>query len=1154
MKKSLKVRILSLALSLLMVVGVLPLSVFAMTGSIDPETNSAPTSEYRTATPADLINSAYKKDKEYWTAIYSSNGVSKHYGKTAQVTHSYMPAYGTNTYSYAEIKLVGETAPISQVGDIISLPQDTTKADATWSSNAYSLSITNLGTRVNGGKIRTDVFNADLGGLDVAVNTDIKLNSASGAGNAGIYTVTQRQYSIDLGDAYDNSQKKLMDLRSDGKGNFSLCLGTKVIAKLPADTYFNLQILVDVGGENVTTAGNSYYVFVNGELVGADNLLNRTELNNLYNAENAWNTEDGASHPLGFNFQGIYFLSGTVFYDIKNIGLYYYDDTPADGDLKNAIRDEAIGVAYFNDFNDTTVDSEYSRHGEIAALGDISYNGSLEMVSDGNGGVAAKMEFGAGDGYVDVWAGLETWQPVNANSGRSFVFSADLKNGNIVDKGGLYSFGDRSGTTIIPILRDLDGSLYLGYFDGYVCETATYSATQLSASEKSGGFLCKLSDEYFTTVAVQVNVQENWFSVFINGVDKTGKLNLFSPEKQAEIVAAGFPNGFALTGNRINYHIHSAPDSLTMDNVLLYFGDEYKINTIDLGYEFETPDGDDIAKEIGEANLYLFTDFNSATGTVESALNSSASHRADVFGFHLNSSTLSLIDDGNGGKALQMSNATNTNLNYYLTKTYRGVPEAGNKKSAYVVSMDVKAGESMIDGQLLTLSGYAKANDNTALYTAIPLYVKANGDLYVPDTTNGILTILNGWRGTSYSTKIGNINKDSYTNVAVQVNSEENWFMVYINGEAKTGKLMLASNAAKEAYAAAGGEALADGYFYPTNFSFGYRVAVTIPNHFYSFDNIAFYYSNKVVTKYVRNDAAEKIQQPYITPNAEQIKEQLGESALLYYNTFDTGNVNSAAIGNWSFTRSTGWQFVDDGNGGKAAQTMSGQQQNSCITLGGNNYHSAQVTTMAGKSFTVSGDYKLGACTPAGALFYFCSQVNGASANTTYSAMPVWIDASGNLYNGQMTQTSGRITGGTLWVQNAITNAGLFTTAEKKIGTLSADKFTNVAVTVNLEKNTYDIYVDGVCMARNQLFACQNIIDDFNAKDAEDGTVNFPANGAKFGFGLKQVNLGYRDAKLITGDSYIFDNWAVYEGTTLVDVRVEEEAPEEKSISVGEFF
>ena len=264
-------------------------------------------------------------------------------------------------------------------------------------------------------------------------------------------------------------------------------------------------------------------------------------------------------------------------------------------------------------------------------------------------------------------------------------------------------------------------------------------------------------------------------------------------------------------------------------------------------------------------------------------------------------------------------------------------------------------------------------------------------------------------------------------------------------------------------------------------------------------------------------------------PTGQDVVNELGESALIYYNDFNGESIEATAMGNASFTRNNGWQKVDDGNGGYAYQTKSGQQQNTMFTIG--KTHGAQIATYSGATFTFAGDFKLGAYTHQGVLFYFMSTVKtGASASVGFCSMPVWIDGSGNLYNGQITST---VTGstskktldcGTTWTTNDIgVESATFATADKKIGQLSADAFTNIAVTVDVAKNVYAIYIDGDCVANNQTFICQSMLDYYAECDAAYGGVEL-GNG----YAISGVCLGYRNASNVKGDSYIFDNWIAY--------------------------
>ena len=1162
--KTLKARILALVLTVLMVVGVLPMSVFALTGEVDNGGDELST-EYLTPDVGDMVKAAYNSDSKYWTTVVNTDNASSKYGATGT---QYIAGTGSMSSAYFQVGVYNGTVPVSETGNVIHFPQDTTIKNSGWSKNAYNSMITWNGIRVSG-STAYGTIKGGYAGIDHALTADICLKEDSVAGSASlIYCLATSPTYVDY--------CEILNFVCDENGNFSLHVGSrrngtsvgKKLCDLPAGEYFKLQIVFDVGNE-----ANEFYVFVDGEYVGGANLLNGGFYSSVMATAAAASAEVEGGCPQGIMLTTMSFNSGAVYYDLKDAGVYFYDDTPEDGVYKNATRGAAVGVFYENDFegydvganlNGTTLSYGSFVSNATVSTGQINYvmgdaeagdtvdeNGykldeggnkipanaaTSYLVVDANGNKALQPNVTAPDSYFDIWPSFSNWSIAAGNSGRSFVLSAKVKGSGL--KVSLFGIGDRAGTSPAPVVLAADGTLRLNYAEGVGANTSIGDTNAMP-------ILAKLSKDEFTAVALVVNVPENYFEVYVDGKPVTEKLIFLSDASIATVnnhtttpkegePYKTFENGFALSSVRMNYSGGATGKTWTYDDMLFYWGDEYNVNYVPSGERFVTPDGDDIAAKVGAENVYLYDDFNSATAASDSAIKASASY-LKKYAFHSNGATWNLIDDGNGGKAFNYYNDANTNLNFYFTDGFRTYPDTDTVGKTLVVSADIKAGQVMTDGQLFSFSSYAQTNNNNYCYTAIAVYVMADGTLYVPDASNGIVTILNGWKGTSYYKAIGKLSKDSFTNVAVQINPGENWFKVYVDGVAMTDKLLLANADTLATYEAANAELLTGKGYTPTSWSFGYRggAGTGKANHYYVWDNMAAYYSEEVVTKYVPVFSEGEVTGGIVgnapvwtAPDGDAVKAALGESSLLYYNNFNDGTTNGSAVGNWAFTRCNGWQFVDVAEGNKAPQTKSGQQQNSCITLGKN--HDVQVATLAGKSFVFSGDFKLGACTTAGALFYFAMQVN-ASTNAYYTAMPVWIDAAGNLYNGQMTTTSGVITGGTLWRQNAITNASLFTTADKKIGALSADKFTNIAVAVDVPNNTYDIYVNGVCVAKDQLFACDGILNDLHTVDAENGTEEFAA-----GFGLKQVCLGYRDAKVITGDSYIFDNWLVYEGTDLV--------------------
>ena len=1161
--KTLKARVLALALSVLMIVGVLPMSVFALTGEVDNENGDKLTADYVTPSVGKLIKDAYKADSKYWTKVVSTSDASSYYGYTGR---SYI-AGGGMANSYYQLDPVGGTIPVSETGNVIHFPKNAEKVNASWSSNAYNSMITFNGIRV-GGSTAVGTAKGGLAGIDFVFTGDFLLKEDSAAGSAGLWYCP-------LDNATTIAAIELLTFVSDGEGNFKLCLGARsgystigvngtVLCTLPADEYFTLSVIFDVGGEQ-NVGGNEFYVLVNGEYVGGANILNSTAYNNFYNTLNAQAATVEGGFPTGLMLTSLSLNSGAVYYDLKDSGVYFYDDTPDDGDYTNVTRGQNVGVFFNNDFefenyavgsalSNTTFSYGAFKSTASFATGKVPEGGtasSFVIVEDANGNKAMQPNITSPDSYFDIWAAQTSWSVLPQNSGRSFVLSADVKGSGLTVA--LFGLTDRAGASPSPVVLGNDGTLRLNYTEGVGANTSIPALNTMPV-------LAELSDDEYTRVALAVNVPENYFVVYVDGEQVTEKLIFLSTELLATVnnhtttPAEGepyktFPNGFALSGARMHYSGGTTNKTWTYDNILCYWGDEYKISTLPYGENFVTPNGDDIAAKVGAENIALFTDFDSATAASDGAYKASASYRTNKYGFHHNGALTQLIDDGNGGKAMLYHNGANTNLNYYLTSGFRTYPDADTVGKSFVVSADIKAGEKMTDGQLLAFTSYAQTNNNTYNYTAIAVFVKADGTIYAPDASNGIVTILNGWRGNSYASAIGKLSKDEFTNVAVQVNPGENWFRIYINGEAKTDKLLLANADTLAAYEAANAEVLSGKGYNPTSFSFGYRGAADPITHYYVWDNMAFYYADNLVTKYVPNLGEGEIKSEIIgnapvwtAPDGDDIRTALGDSALLYYNNFNSYTDGLTA---WT-TYTTGHAGVgsiipggsgntiaaiDDGNGGLAMQYKGGVQMTFAWNYGSRN---AQNTALSGKSFTFSSDFKLGEDIKQGNLICFQSSVQGASGAVHFTAIPVWVDAAGNLYNGQVTTPTSAggvtVTAGTLWKQNGINVQGnAFQTAANKIGALSADKYTNVAVSVDVANNVYNIYIDGVCVAANQTFACENVLAQYEAVDMENGTLDY-ANG----FGLTAVSLGYRDPTTADKTSIIFDNWAIYESAELI--------------------
>ena len=1129
---NLKTRALALILTVLMIVGVLPMTVFAL----KPAENSVPSYDYKKPDIGELIEGLYNSDSKYWTlAVTSSNP-------------SYKPAYSTSANSAR-------------------LDNGTTNTNGTITVPATANAQYRLGnTRYPG--YSADNYKAvwvyGVAGLDLAYEVDIKIDpSMDTVATEGTFGIGPEFTGGYEARRYDSIRVKVSGAVGARKYEVYLpnglndALGAK-IGEVYTDKTVNFKFVYDVTGHD--SAGDTYYVFVDGEYVAANSIANGATLSDGQNihsgraTQDGWNNAAGTSHAIGPVFYSLAFANkAAIAWTASNANLYYYDDTPDDGNVINASRGPAL--TYYNDFDGLTVDTQYKSTaadatklpGTFASVQISNGSGSKNYLKpfEGESGLAIRSNYPGGDGYVDFWPGT-AWANMPAYSGKSFVFSADVYGGETYPQNGaIFSFGDRDGTNFMPVIRDKDGSLYLGYYDGYVCTAWSTNSNAMTDAQKAGGYLGKLEKDKALNITVQVNVEDNYFVLYIDGVDVTGKLNLLSDAQKATIASktndeggVKYPNGFALCNVRMNYSGSVFENSIGFDNVVSYFADEVIFNTIPVEPSLKYPDGAKLQEELAKigGTLMLYTDFNSATAANDGAIKASASHRVNKYGFHSNGATWELIDDGNGGKAINYFNKGNTNLNYYLTSGFRTYPDADTVGKSFVFSADIKAGEKMIDGQLFAFTSYAQTNNNTYNYTAIPLYVKADGTIYVPDASNGIVTILNGWKGNSYYQTIGELSKDEFTNVAVQVNPGENWFKVYVNGVAKTDKLLLANATTLAAYEAANTEVLSGKGYNPTSFSFGYRGGVTTPTHYYIWDNMAFYYSDSYIApEEVVSGGYTGGYGAFKTPTLADINAlYAGDSSYLmrYYQTFDSATLGatnttvpapSANASGVGANINAGITWVDDGNGGKAAQWYCAAARNTYYNINNSLSGDREGTKVSGKNFVFSMDIKGGDVYANKNLFVFNAhsffKANISDMTNIHAGFaPVYVDTDGTLYvgyrNGGMSKSDTAF---------GITNA--IKTESNKILKLSKDKFVNIAVSVNVAANTWSLYVDGMCVRKDLTFISEAYL----------GTDNSNVNTTKYpnGFGLAYLRIHQNEANTYqNGKGFTIDNVALYEANS----------------------
>ncbi len=528
MKKSNLKRILALVLTVLMVVGVVPMAVFAVEGgnTVSPEEDytGTPWSSVPYDTLTDEVKQAYDNFGSKWVArtIYASEvqGGAAMSGTTLSVP-------------------VGGQAWLTQTNDRKIQP--------------------------------INLWRMDIGGLDVLLDFDLNVSSESKAGDKEWgYIAANFPTNEGAGMEYNNyplvavtveevngEKYGVLSLANKTWGLFYDAVGTP-LCKIALDTDIDVKIVLDFATNNDVF----YYVFVNGECVGMDDLYEHSDrAANTF--RHFWATkqfqqemlakwreaEPEASYTDEFMCHGAYFNGGTgIMMTAKDFTFSYYDED-GDGEFFDSSRATTAVTPTADLISFIDFDGDYGQD-TTGALKETTYvygtSGNFyrhvaytagaipEIRDDGKGGGALYVstdyfQFN-GPSVHQHWgttAHLGTAQ-VKGDLGKSFVYSLDVKLApNWENSASLFTMGT-SYVNVSPLHVDTDGKLYASIdSNGYVMTTANV--------KPAGDSIAQLSKEYFTTVAIFVDPVENKWQVFINGVAATEELDFLSPADQAKV-------------------------------------------------------------------------------------------------------------------------------------------------------------------------------------------------------------------------------------------------------------------------------------------------------------------------------------------------------------------------------------------------------------------------------------------------------------------------------------------------------------------------------------------------------------------------------------------------------------------------------------------
>ncbi len=281
---------------------------------------------------------------------------------------------------------------------------------------------------------------------------------------------------------------------------------------------------------------------------------------------------------------------------------------PTSAEIQAKLKD-GESLLYYNDFNSATAFSN-SALKAAAVLG----NGCVgDTIATTPGEIIKIGDKGDGDkeisfkntrilNYKVFLDGDNSEKPLQPlYGGKDFVFSADYKIGESgVTAGQFIVFGseitNKDHLTSVPVWIDADGKLYAmdpnwtaadvedtsmesGITGGLVWRKDGFAAEGELTECKKGTYLCTLSKDDYTNVAIQV--KDNKLPIYINGAAKATDLTFMSDS--AKEVYGG---EFAITYLAQGYRSRStkASHQLCCDNVTFYIGDTFiagKMKTID---------------------------------------------------------------------------------------------------------------------------------------------------------------------------------------------------------------------------------------------------------------------------------------------------------------------------------------------------------------------------------------------------------------------------------------------------------------------------------------------------------------------------------------------------------------------------------------------
>ncbi len=859
MKKSKFKRVLALALTLLMVVGLVPLSAFAA----DTEA-TAPTSEYKTLNTFDelwdeIIERAYSG---HWILAVDSNNptMTPAYAEGGIANSSRI--WGTNASNPG-------TDVINKAGGVISV---SAAADSTVISHM-------IGTGFFLESNLQNAWNKNIAGLDYAFTVDINVSADSPDGYSGFgpqFSVWKTNSSafqavrIEVSTVEGEKVCKLYTPKSKtSTTNWDIGAGDveQMIYEFKPGETVNVKVLYDCD----ITDGGTYHVYVEDEYkasvkASAGHVYSTNSI--VVSHQTGWQVGDYANNAVGPHVVGLQFAAAAYSvakFTASNVKMYCYD-ADGDGYVSDGDRGTAVKDFFYNSYDGPALSDGANKSGYmLTGNGTLSFEDKALKLTANTNGLA--------DVFTFTKSGAGKWTFNADNSGKSFVYQVDVKLGEVAANINLVSFVSVYGKTDNYLAAD--GMKPVGLY--------LKSNGEIYRDSSSTTCLGKLSADKFTTVGFEVDVENNKISVYVDGAKMVTEDFLTQTQlNKLEENKGNLPNGFSLAyvENYLNTgKANAGKHIVTFDNSFLYFGDEYIMNDInaeiDAKYFVKPTTVDQIKNAVGENNIIYYNDYNSLGDTVDkTAVTNSASYKKmSIYSFNLKSSALVVSDSD---KALSLaengagpSKDDPSKLDYSITLSSSRTPIVDNQGKSFVYSSDFRMGaDTFSAGQLFMFGSYIK--NNYEAYTAIPVWVDASGALYVtnagtnPATDIGCVSSLNARsidtkvNGVAVKgDKIGQLSKTEFTNVTVHV--KNNQFKVYIDGVDKTGWLLFMNDATDTAYAAAGtAEYAEDAGFALTHIGIYRENKNSALPDVFILDNTAVYWSDTVVgAKHQLYDGAE---------------------------------------------------------------------------------------------------------------------------------------------------------------------------------------------------------------------------------------------------------------------------------------------------------